>query len=238
MIKFENRNRYRIAPKCPCGKSNRDGKFAPLKDNPKCGKCHSCGKFFGEGNEGIGFNFPNNAIGAEEPLRLFLRANGLEHAADAYKLGCYMGKTLFPYIDIYNNYVTGKVILYGDNLKRNRNIPPSYIHPQGYKPPKVYFGEHLIKRDTNIYVVESEKSAVLYYAYTGNITIATGGKNNISHLLYKLEGYKLILLPDKDAIDEWSRLGNVYYLWYLIASKSNDKNYDVGDYVYQNICKR
>lgn len=42
-------NRFRYSPTCPCGKSNRDGKFCPDKIDPNAGYCHSCGKtFFGD----------------------------------------------------------------------------------------------------------------------------------------------------------------------------------------------
>lgn len=40
------RLRYSIANICPCGKSNKDGKFSPDKENPECGYCHSCGNSF------------------------------------------------------------------------------------------------------------------------------------------------------------------------------------------------
>lgn len=45
--KFEN-NRQRLNPTCPCGKSNRDGKFSPQKGyaGMNVGHCHSCGKDF------------------------------------------------------------------------------------------------------------------------------------------------------------------------------------------------
>lgn len=46
------KNRYHFAPKCPCGKNNRDGKFAPfdIPENQRngwiYGYCHSCGESF------------------------------------------------------------------------------------------------------------------------------------------------------------------------------------------------
>jgi len=45
--KFES-NRHRLNPTCPCGKSNRDGKFSPQKGyaGMNVGHCHSCGKDF------------------------------------------------------------------------------------------------------------------------------------------------------------------------------------------------
>ena len=38
--------RKQLAPECPCGKSNRDGKFNPFADGSGGGVCHSCGVTF------------------------------------------------------------------------------------------------------------------------------------------------------------------------------------------------
>ncbi|MBK7097579.1 MAG: hypothetical protein IPH58_03420 [Sphingobacteriales bacterium] len=40
-----DKKRFRIKH-CPCGKSNKDGKFIPYKGLDNCGYCHSCGKTF------------------------------------------------------------------------------------------------------------------------------------------------------------------------------------------------
>src|SRR5690606_12659569 len=39
------KNRYRVKH-CPCGKSNRDGKFVPFEGESILGHCHSCGESF------------------------------------------------------------------------------------------------------------------------------------------------------------------------------------------------
>jgi hypothetical protein len=39
-------NRRLVAASCPCGKSNKDGKFAPFKGFTDKGYCHSCGETF------------------------------------------------------------------------------------------------------------------------------------------------------------------------------------------------
>jgi hypothetical protein len=41
-----NQRRYQAAKNCPCGKSNRDGKFTPYKGHEDKGYCHSCGETF------------------------------------------------------------------------------------------------------------------------------------------------------------------------------------------------
>ncbi|RDC63614.1 DUF6371 domain-containing protein [Adhaeribacter pallidiroseus] len=49
-FKFVASNRFRVAPHCPCGKNNRDGKFSPIIldgiPDPTFGHCHSCGQSF------------------------------------------------------------------------------------------------------------------------------------------------------------------------------------------------
>jgi hypothetical protein len=42
---FDSRAR-RTVKNCPCGRSNRDGKFCPFKGFEDKGKCHSCGELF------------------------------------------------------------------------------------------------------------------------------------------------------------------------------------------------
>jgi hypothetical protein len=44
-LNFERR-RFNSAPLCPCGKSNKDGKFAPYVGYQDKGFCHSCGEKF------------------------------------------------------------------------------------------------------------------------------------------------------------------------------------------------
>ena len=44
MLQFDNsRNRAKL---CPCGRNNKDGKFAPFKGFEDKGHCHSCGNTF------------------------------------------------------------------------------------------------------------------------------------------------------------------------------------------------
>jgi len=44
-LKFE-KNRTKFAQHCPCGKSNKDGKFSPFKGYSDKGKCFSCDEIF------------------------------------------------------------------------------------------------------------------------------------------------------------------------------------------------
>jgi len=47
---YKKPNRYQLVPECPCGKSNRDGKFVPFVEGTRvltnAVYCHSCGRTF------------------------------------------------------------------------------------------------------------------------------------------------------------------------------------------------
>jgi hypothetical protein len=65
-FKFIESDRFKVASCCPCGKSNKDGKFAPIllegKAEPAFGHCYSCGKSF----------FPNSPAAAGKPDPIFM----------------------------------------------------------------------------------------------------------------------------------------------------------------------
>ena len=92
------RLRYSLAKVCPCGKSNKDGKFSPDKEDPDCGHCHSCDKTFFPKTEKQ-FIIPRQS----EPKKVdFMSSEIMEKSLAGYKgnnfiLFC---KTLFPDKDI------------------------------------------------------------------------------------------------------------------------------------------
>lgn len=45
-LKYTRKNRSRISENCPCGRSNRDGKFIPFDGYKDKGFCHSCNESF------------------------------------------------------------------------------------------------------------------------------------------------------------------------------------------------
>ena len=44
-LELDSRKRFRVKH-CPCGKSNKDGKFVPYKNHEDKGYCHACGETF------------------------------------------------------------------------------------------------------------------------------------------------------------------------------------------------
>jgi hypothetical protein len=130
------RERVRIAPFCPCGQSNKDGKFSPIDDSGKAGKCHSCGVFFAPTDHKPDFTVRKDDL-VNEPLRfideqIFVRtldkypennlwiwlANkfGEANANDAfakYFVGTATNNcTVFWYIDTEANIRTGHIRLF------------------------------------------------------------------------------------------------------------------------------
>ncbi len=229
-MEFE-KNRFRVAKTCPCGKSNRDGKFSPLKGYTDKGKCHSCGQFFPPVEPMNAFKFPYECIGVQCNLYKYLITvldrDKVDNAWKAYKIGGRDGYTIFPMINKNNDIVTAKSMLYNSDGKRNRNIAPKYIHYNGYKFEHPLFGEHLVTANDIVNVCESEKSAVIASIVLGGIWVATCGKSQLN-LINRIKNVK-VLYPDNDAIDEWSSYGNIQYT-YLNAIKDKPKGYDVGDY--------
>lgn len=96
-----------------------------------------------------------------------------------------------------------------------------------------------------IALVESEKTALfLTVKYPNIIWLATGGMKNFKHeMLWPLIGYDVIVLPDADALNEWSRKMetlNIEYAynlvipnWYLTlcTPEAQEKKWDFADMV-------
>ena len=85
-----------------------------------------------------------------------------------------------------------------------------YKTADGYSA-RCFFGSHLIPAcgDSDILTVESEKSAIGLYLWTGKTVIATAGKNNLHE-----RDSRLLCYPDKDGFDEWEATGNRCIRWF------------------------
>lgn len=186
-----SRQRYSLAKECPCGKSNKDGKFSPDKDNPNCGYCHSCQKtFFPETEK------PTPAPQVEEPKAIsFLSADLMQKSLSAYEKNNFIKfvKKLFPKTDIeakaklwgigtskkwdganifyqidQNQRIrNGKIMLYNpeDGKRRKDGNFFTWVHSvmklADFNFERCLFGLHLITDNKPIAVVESEKTAFL-----------------------------------------------------------------------------
>lgn len=139
-----------------------------------------------------------------------------------------IGDVVFWYMDGQGRLLHDKVMRYGMDGHRDKSFGGSRVYrsSDGFIG-RCYFGEHLIGKEGDILVTESEKSALLLSLYSGDCVIATGGKNN-------LRGYneRYVLYPDMDAYDEWLSSGNRCVEWYKDwGIDSIPSNADIGDMI-------
>ncbi|NYJ26332.1 hypothetical protein GGE08_000364 [Muricauda sp. ARW1Y1] len=143
-LRLDSKQRRRIKY-CPCGKSNRDGKFVPFKGSEKYGFCHSCDKWY---NDQSGVITDNVAPTPDKPTFYhekglikktvkksgnnnfihFLRKNFdqefVEKAIKEYFIGTskhWDGATIFWQVDQEMKVRHGKLMLYDKETgKRNQ----------------------------------------------------------------------------------------------------------------------
>ncbi len=151
-------NRYRANNLCPCGKSNRDGKFATEKGfaGKPVGKCHSCSQNFWDETTSIiqeqyeyevpqfckpkfedlekTFDFDLQSGFAKHLVKTFGKEAATE-AVEKYYLGVYdlhgrskLPRTIYWQIDQYETLRAGKVISYGEDGKRIKSQYANWYH--------------------------------------------------------------------------------------------------------------
>lgn len=185
------RNRTQIAKNCPCGKSNKDGKFAPSKENPHKGYCHSCSKWFDAEDKEIQkieiekvipvdyhpFSFIEKSEKNENNnfinfLKSVFDHNKVEKVARRYRVGSskhWNGATVFWQIDNLNRVRYGKVMLYDQESGKRVKEPfnhftniHSILQQKDFNYKQCLFGLHLLPNNKKpIAIVESEKTAII-----------------------------------------------------------------------------
>jgi hypothetical protein len=147
-VEFDKK-RYRVK-NCPCGKSNRDGKFVPYVGFENKGFCHSCGETFFPANEKKEKDFsksfspiPSKPISFidSEILKASLRAYDKNNfvsflkstfgealamkAVETYKIGTSKarhGANVFWYIDNCQKVRGGKIMLYDASIGKRKDF--------------------------------------------------------------------------------------------------------------------
>jgi len=149
-------------------------------------------------------------FGEEETARLF----SLYRIGTSAKWG---GSTVFWQTDETGKVRTGKVMLYSPETGRRVKEPQarvSWAHAELRLPDfnlrQCLFGQHLLPLypDRTVFMVESEKSAVIAAHYMPDVLwLATGGKNGCFNVrtVEALRGRDVILLPDLGATDAWQK---------------------------------
>lgn len=123
------------------------------------------------------------------------------------------GRIIYWLIDQHGRVRTGKFMRYGPDGHRLKDQAGAinWVHAvKGLEQlaDQCLFGEHLLMDHTGtIALVESEKTAlILAIKYPHILWIATGGKKGFMHdRLWPLCGREVYVLPDADALDEWTQ---------------------------------
>ncbi|MDX9695248.1 MAG: DUF6371 domain-containing protein [Bacteroidales bacterium] len=175
-INFYKGRRYSIAPLCPCGKDNKDGKFIPLLINgtpsPIYGFCYSCGKHFnpeGKSNylyqksinkkikiehKSVPYSEVKKTMSEYDKNNFIIWLKSIFpddyiNAIKRYRIGTSLNyRTLFWYISIKEEVRTGKSISYDAYTgKRDKKIPIYSLYTKENGYSICLFGEHLLKDD-------------------------------------------------------------------------------------------
>lgn len=281
--------RYQQSNECPCGKSNKDGKYQPAEYGG-VGICRSCDKYFNyeereiiKNNRGqwrteeggiaslspaehipqkmnnsasqpiIGYapqdvylasmdielyRYNNFALylieltGNPELVYSHLQLLNVGTIKNSYGYYC----TIFWYLDINQNILNGKVFTYNLHTGKRDKVLQPFSYCKSTDGIKYSFGLYNIcnkpkQSYKNIYIVESEKTAVL-----GSLTspehlwLATGGKTFNKNLLNQLEFNNIIAIPDVGAESLWSNIFNN-----LQIIKEQPEGTDIGDLIINKL---
>ena len=139
------------------------------------------------------------------------------------------GNAVFWMVDQQGRILYDKRIAYGEDGHRDKNFFPGRVYrvAEGYSG-RCYFGACLPDDGRKVYVCESEKSALLGWLYWGRRFLATGGKSNLREI-----EPNMLLVPDLDAVAEWSERGEVFAWWekWGIPKEEMGSHADIGDMV-------
>jgi hypothetical protein len=218
---------------CPCGKSNKNGKFSPFQGHDDYGHCHSCGETFFPPDESAKVqkcnvpeektSFIDKAVFKKSldgydrnKFTIFLiyryGADAAARAIGRYFIGTTReGGTIFWQLDISGSIRSGKIIAYNEETgKRNKDTFPTWVHSKlkigDFNLQQCLFGEHLLRKERKtVGIVESEKTAVIASIYLPDMLwLACGGKDGLSaKKMQVLKGRKVILFPDADGYGLW-----------------------------------
>ena len=159
---------------------------------------------------------------AINPLYTFLaRCMGKEETdrlCSLYRIGTsrkWGGAAIFWQVDYNGRVRTGKIMLYDATTGKRVKHPHSHVcwvHTEmrlkDYHLFQCFFGEHLLPLypDRKVFVVESEKTAVIASHFMPDVLwVATGGKNGRfnERAVIALAGRDVVLMPDLGATQEW-----------------------------------
>jgi hypothetical protein len=148
------------------------------------------------------------------------------------------GGTIFWQIDGCGKIRTGKIIQYGMDGRRCKDVMPPvlWVHTVlkisdfSLIQIQCLFGEHLLRDATKmIAIVESEKTAIIASVYLPTfIWLACGGSEGLNFDKCKcLKGRKVVLLyPDVGMFDKWNSFPPLQLFPYPVKAVVNKRDND------------
>lgn len=230
-LKFD-RKRSRVKH-CPCGKSNRDGKFVPYAGHDDKGFCHSCEKKFLPDREQEIKRF----VPKPEVPTSFIHIDTFKSSLSGYEKNTFVlflhetfgpeltnlvvaryfigstkkGATIFWQIDTSGKIRSGKIIQYDTTGHRSKDVSPIWVHTElrlsHYNLKQSLFGAHLLKGNSKaVAIVESEKTACISSLYFPEfLWLACGGIDGLkTEKMTALKGHSVILFPDVQGFEQWT----------------------------------
>jgi len=149
----------------------------------------------------------------KEPAKEALRAYRVGTYPDSAKHPELTGAMVFWQIGTDGRERSGKVVPYGPDGKRIKELKASWVHSivtgksmDELGAAQVLFGEHLLAGNNKpVAVVESEKTSVIgAIRYPSHIWLATGGSHGITvEKFLCLAGRDVTFFPDKGMYGHW-----------------------------------
>ena len=223
-------NRYKANSICPCGKDNRNGRFATEKgfEGLPIGHCHDCVKDFWNDDSTLvdlsrvdrqtvvnycKFDWEDVSNTFDSDLestfaKFLISLFGEEVAAaivEKYFLGLWGNKVIFWQVDRQIQVRHGEIIEYNREGKRQKHSSYRYEKKIECQLDQCLFGEHLLaNNDKPIAVVEAPKTAcAMSKIADGFIWVATSSAGNLKRKSKALIGRRVYLFPDQGQYDNW-----------------------------------
>lgn len=146
------------------------------------------------------------------------------------------GNVVWWYRDTEGRILHDKVMRYSVAGKRDKTFTTRRFKTADGFTGRCYWGAHLIEEGKKIVLLESEKSVLLSACYFGMdndmVFLATGGKGNTRDI-----DENTILLPDMDAISDWSNTKGVICEWWNLFDVEIGEKDDIGDAIVKQLRK-
>lgn len=185
-------------------------------------------------------------------LTKFVSMKRVREVYEAYKVSStnqrWYKSTVFYQFDENGVCKTGKIMNYDPETGKRVKKPYSriywvhkFVKEFEFQLEQCLFGQHLLKgksKDTSIYIVESEKTAIIASIYYSGIWVATGGLSNINRdkMAVLMDFDNVTALPDKGAYEKWQE--KLQPLGISVINLDDEEDLDEGDDIADKIIRK